>query len=288
MYPKRLSILGVGLLGGSIGLACRAAAGDCKIVGYGHRAASLEAALSFGVIDEAHEDPLAAVRGADLVVLCTPVGMFDKLLRRIAGALEAGAVVTDVGSTKRSVVKMAHHILPTSVRFVGSHPMAGSERRGVEFARADLFQNATCLTTPIAQTDAEALELVEGFWKKLGMRIVRLSPQEHDRQLADISHLPHALAAALVMMQDDIAMPLAGKGFLDTTRIAGGDGVLWRDIFHDNRDNVRSSLKRLRRQLDHFLALLERGKSEELAAFLNAAASRREQLLRKKLPEVAD
>lgn len=166
--------------------------------------------------------------------------------------------------------------------------MAGSERRGVEFARADLFQNATCLTTPIAQTDAEALELVEGFWKKLGMRIVRLSPQEHDRQLADISHLPHALAAALVMMQDDIAMPLAGKGFLDTTRIAGGDGVLWRDIFHDNRDNVRSSLKRLRRQLDHFLALLERGKSEELAAFLNAAASRREQLLRKKLPEVAD
>src|SRR6185437_16261614 len=117
---------------------------------------------------------------------------------------------------------------------VGSHPMAGSEKRGVEYARTDLFENATCILTPTPQTDAGALAAIERFWQSIGMRTVKLSPEDHDRHLADISHLPHAIAAALIAMQTDAALPLAGKGFLDATRIAGGDGALWRDILHDN------------------------------------------------------
>src|SRR5438876_5521108 len=174
----------------------------------------------------------------------------DEMLGGISGFLKAGAVVTDVGSTKASIVESAGKLLTNNVAFVGSHPMAGSEKRGVEFARADLFQNALCILTPTDQTPAPALEGVEEFWKKLGMRTCRMTPTDHDRALAEVSHLPHALAAALVTMQSPEAMALAGKGFLDTTRIAGGDGGLWRDIFLDNASNMRSALAKLRGQLD--------------------------------------
>jgi prephenate dehydrogenase len=164
--------------------------------------------------------------------------------------------------------------------------MAGSEKRGVEFARADLFENATCIVTPTDRTDATALMTVEDFWRLLGMRVVRLTPDEHDRHLAAVSHLPHALAAALVAMQADAALPLAGKGFLDATRIAGGDGGLWRDILIDNVDNMKAVLARLREELARVEAMLNKGQAKELADWLNASAARREALLQQKLREV--
>src|SRR5437868_5312040 len=147
MEPSRLSIIGVGLLGGSIALAVKAAGMPCRIVGYGHRRSTLESALAMGAIDESAETIEAAVAGADVVILCTPVGLFQTLMERAARSLAATAIVTDVGSTKRSVVALGDRLIPAG-RFVGSHPMAGSEKRGVEFARADLFQGATCITTP--------------------------------------------------------------------------------------------------------------------------------------------
>lgn len=287
MRPRRLSILGVGLLGGSIGLAVRSVLNnECTLVGYGHRAASLDTARDIGAIDEGYVEPAQAVRGADLVILCTPVGVFPELLRQIAPALKRGALVTDVGSTKRSVVAHAERTLPSHVHFVGSHPMAGSDRRGVEFARTDLFQHAICITTPTPRTHARALQQIEDFWKLLGMRIVRLSPEEHDQRLADISHLPHAAAAALVAMQEDQSLPLAGKGFMDATRIAGGDGGLWRDIFLDNRDNLKQSLKRLTARLDELVKLLEEEDAEALRAWLDSAAERRHRLMQEKLREL--
>ena len=167
-----LSILGVGLLGGSIGLAWRSSTSAGKIIGYGHRRASLDKALEIGAIDEAYDDPAAAVREADLVITLARrvrCGSSEAMLKRIGPALKAGAVVTDVGSTKRSIVRAAGQSLPESVHFVGSHPMAGSEKRGVEFARTDLFAKALCLITPTERTQSEALEKVEGFWKVLGM-----------------------------------------------------------------------------------------------------------------------
>ena len=282
----RVSILGVGLLGGSIGLAVRSRLSSCKVAGYGHRRATLDKALEVGAIDEAYDSAAAAVRGADLVVLCTPVGSLEDMLQQIAGTLRPGTIVTDVGSTKRSVVRAAEGLLPKGVHFIGSHPMAGSEKRGVEYARTDLFENATCILTPTPQSDPAALAAVEDFWRRLGMSTTHRSPEEHDRQLADVSHLPHAVAAALVAMQDDAALPLAGKGFLDATRIAGGDGALWRDILHDNADHMRVSLSRLQRELARLVELLDPTNGKELEAWLNAAAARRDALLQLKLREV--
>jgi prephenate dehydrogenase len=278
MHPKRLGILGVGLLGGSIGLAVRERITGCRIMGYGHREATLQKALALGALDEVYEDPRSAVRDADLVVLCTPVATLSPLLREIAGDLRTGAIVTDVGSTKRTLVEFADRSIPEHAHFVGSHPMAGSEKRGIEFARADLFENAVCITTPTARTNPAALQGVESFWQTLGMRTTRLSPVEHDRLLSDVSHLPHAIAAAIVSMQQAAALKLSGKGFADLTRIAAGDPVLWRDILLDNRDNVRHSIDRLIEELRRLSHSLEQGSGQDIQNWLEAAARRRRAL----------
>jgi cyclohexadieny/prephenate dehydrogenase len=278
MQPRRLSILGVGLLGGSIGLAVRSKLNACAVAGYGHRRSTLEAARAIGAVDEVYDSPAAAVRGADLVILCTPVGTFPDLLRQIAPALADGAVVTDVGSTKASVVEAAGKLLPPRVSFVGSHPMAGSEKRGVEFARADLLAGALCIVTPDGASDPDAVERVESFWRRLEMRTARVSPAEHDRRLADVSHLPHALAAALIRMQEDASFTLAGRGFADTTRIAAGDAGLWRDILLDNRANVIDGIERLGEQLALLATALRAGDGDAVKGWLDSAAQRRARL----------
>lgn len=278
MQPRHLSILGVGLLGASIAMAIRRSVSGCSITGYAHRSSTLEAALDAGLIDSGYADPARAVQGADLVVLCTPVSTLAPLLRDISPAVSANTVVTDVGSTKRSVVAAAEEHLPAGVQFVGSHPMAGSERRGLGAARADLFDGHTCIITPTSRTAPEAVASVEAFWKFLGMRTIRLSPDEHDRRLADISHLPHAVAAALVAMQDEASLPLAGRGFLDATRIAAGDGGLWRDIFVDNQDNLLDSLHRFREQLDQIIERLEPERADDLKKWLDTAAETRNRI----------
>ncbi|HUB27214.1 MAG TPA: prephenate dehydrogenase [Tepidisphaeraceae bacterium] len=278
MPPKRISILGVGLLGGSIGLAIKSLVSDCQIIGYGHRQSTLDNSIRLGAIDRAFTDPAAAVEGADLVILCTPVGLFGEILAKISDALSPEAIFTDVGSTKQSVVQSAGKLLKYPTRFVGSHPMAGSEKRGVEFARADLFRGAHCITTPLASTDPKALEDVEAFWKMLGMRISRLAPDEHDRILAEVSHLPHAVAAALVAMQSEKGLSLCGPGFRDATRIAAGDAGLWRDIFIDNKQSLSASLRRLRDELDQLQQKLDDGDAKAIEQWLDAAARRRNSL----------
>jgi prephenate dehydrogenase len=278
MQVRRLSILGMGLLGGSIGLALRSRAKYCVVVGYAHRKETRELALRLGAVSEVFDDPAQAVADADCVVLCTPVGLLTQLLEQISGKLSPDAIVTDVGSTKRTVVEAGERLLPAGVHFVGSHPMAGSEKRGIEFSRADLYERAVCITTPTPRTDPFALEKVEGLWKLLGMRTTRLSPEEHDRLLADVSHLPHVVAAALVAMQEEPAFGLCGKGFLDATRIAAGDSGLWRDILLDNQTKVRASLKRLIESLQGFEALLDSKAPGPLEAWLSHAASLRHRL----------
>jgi prephenate dehydrogenase len=231
------------------------------------------------VVDEGITDLAEAVRGADMVILCTPVLMLSPLLRQIAPSLTAGAVVTDVGSTKRSIVRDAEAILAgTGSHFVGSHPMAGSEKRGIQYAKADLYEGAVCITTPTVKTNPGALEKAETFWTALGMRITRIDPDRHDQLLSDVSHLPHAVAGALVSMQDERALDICGKGFLDLTRVAAGDGGLWRDILLDNRDGVRASIQRLRGQLDVLDALLEKGDSEGIKRWLDTASARRQSM----------
>ena len=276
MPPKKISILGVGLLGGSIGLAAKSVIKDCEIIGYGHRSVTLEAAIERGAIDLALMEPERAVEGCDLVIVCTPVGIIGSVLSRIAPALAPGAVVTDVGSTKRTVVEAGEKAI--GGRFVGSHPIAGSEKRGVEFADAGLFRGALCLTTPTERTEGEGLESVEEFWRLIGMKVRRISAEDHDRLLGEVSHLPHAVAAALVAVQDDAGLELAGKGFLDLTRIAGGDGELWRDIFLDNRDNLKAGIGDVRAELEWLEDLLDKGDAEGVRKWLAGAAERRKVL----------
>jgi prephenate dehydrogenase len=278
-----MTILGVGLLGGSIALAVRAAIPDFKVVGFGHRPETLEKARQIGAIDRAETDPAAAVAGSDLVVLCTPVGTFEEILRKIAPALSPGCLVTDVGSTKRSVVKLAESILKKGTEFIGSHPIAGSEKRGVEFARTDLFRHGLCVITPTANTPPPAIDRARTLWKLLQMRVVELSPEEHDRVLADVSHLPHLLAAALVAMQEDEALDFCGQGFLDATRIAGGDAGLWRDILLDNADNLRAGLLRFEEEIRRVMVMLDAKEEEPLRRWLAEAAERRGKILDRKL-----
>jgi len=278
MQLRTVSILGVGLLGGSIGLAIKQQISSCRVNGYGHKRETLNSAVRRGAIDQAFDDPADAVGGADLVILCTPVGVFPDILRGIAPAV-GNALLTDVGSTKRTVVALAEKLLPSPGRFVGSHPMAGSEKRGIEFARADLCNGATCIVTPTDRTDPQAAADIESFWKMLGMRTIRLSPADHDARMAQISHLPHALAAILVAAADNDALQVAGKGFLDVTRIAAGDGALWRDILIDNRDNMRECISRLKSELDKLGDLLEPSRGEELRVVLDEAGRRRSRLI---------
>jgi prephenate dehydrogenase len=256
-----------------------------KIVGYGHRAEDLKLALNRGAIGRSTEDPVAAVANADLVILCTPVGFFRNLISTIAPALKVGAIVTDVGSAKRSIAKSATELLPSHAQFVGSHPMVGGEKHGIGNARADLLAGALCIVTPTESTNESSLVQVEAFWQMLKMRTSRMSPEVHDQLTADISHLPHAIAAALVRMQSPESLQIAARGFLDSTRIASGDSALWRDIFLDNRDNLKTGITRLQDELHQLLACLEAGDGAAVQEWLNRASTVRTTLT--KLPPQA-
>jgi prephenate dehydrogenase len=245
-----VTLVGVGLLGGSIGLALRAAGFTGRRIGVGRRRSSLDKALACDAVDQVTLDPADGVAEAQLVVLSTPIGQFEPLLRQIAGALAPGTYVTDVGSTKAQVVRTARRLLPAGVRFVGAHPMAGSEKTGVEFARADLFEEALCLVTPTRATPAEDATAVCHFWQALGGHTVTLSPQQHDKLMARISHLPHVAAAALVRLAGkQNAIDLAGPGFQDTTRIASGNSAMWTDILRSNGKPIQKALDDLIKEL---------------------------------------
>ncbi|MHC4294192.1 MAG: prephenate dehydrogenase, partial [Planctomycetota bacterium] len=252
-----------------------------RIAGVGRRQASLDAALSARAIDTAHLDAAEVVDKSDLVVLATPVSAFEKHLRAIAPHLKRTAVVTDVGSTKGMVVRSAERVLGKGGAFVGSHPMAGSEHKGVAFARADLFAGALCIVTPSAHTPARLTKQVEGFWKSLGMHTLRMTPAGHDRTTARISHLPHALAALLMMLPAGDDLPVAATGFCDTTRLAGGDEEMWRDIFLTNRKAILSTIDRFDESLMHLRDLLELGDARGIEKFFASAKRRRNTALTK-------
>ena len=262
---RRLAVVGVGLIGGSVGLAARRAGGWVVV---GHDPAHAPAALAAGAIDAVADTAAAAADGADLLVVAVPVGAAATVL---ASLRSSGPIVTDVGSTKRSVVSAARRLGVR--RFVGSHPMAGGHKGGVAHARADLFDGATCLLTPTDDTDPAAVDTVAAFWQSLGMSIRHLSPDEHDRQVADISHVPHAAAGAVARQADPAAVPLAAGGWRDTTRVAGGSPDLWRDILLDNRDHVTAALRRLRDDVDDLIGRLDAGDPAAVREWLARAAA---------------
>jgi prephenate dehydrogenase len=280
---ERLAIVGVGLLGGSVAKAVRAHALAREIVGVGRDMGRMAPALRDGALDRATTDVAEGVAGAERVVLAAPVLTNETLLARVWQAAPAGAVLTDVGSTKRGIVTVAARLAAgrAEVHFVGSHPMAGSEKAGYGVARVDLFQGATVVITPTDTTDAAVAKSIGEFWAALGARVVVLDPDSHDRAVAAISHLPHVAAWALVdavVKFEPEALQIAARGFKDTTRIAASDPEVWREILLDNREALRGSLAAFRGALDDLEALIARGDGVALTAFLARMKTTRERL----------
>ncbi len=278
MKIKTLTIVGVGLIGGSIGLAAKRRKLADRVLGGGRRQASLNQALAIGAIDEGFLDLAAAVQQAEIAVFCTPVDQIAEQVLASAPGCATGTLLIDAGSTKAEIVRSVEGRLPKGIAFVGSHPLAGSEKRGAEHADADLFQDRLTIVTRTPATEPSALERTTAFWRALGCRVRVLDPQEHDQALAVTSHLPHLVAAALAGILPPELQELSASGFRDTTRIAAGDPSLWTAIFAQNQLAVLNALKQLDDQLSRFREALKVGNWTAVADLLTQAKKVRDAL----------
>jgi prephenate dehydrogenase len=283
---ETVAIVGIGLLGGSLGLALRERQRARHVIAVARRPETVRRALELGAADAGITDPGIGVLTADLVVLCTPVLTMPALVERFADSLKPGAVVTDVGSTKAVLCRELPLRLGPENPFVGGHPMAGSEQTGVEAARADLFVDATYLLTPTAETPNHASDRLERWVRGLGARPVRLDPEVHDRAVAGISHLPHVVAAALAsavasetgVNRERLRQLIAG-GFKSTTRIAASSPEMWRDICLTNRDALLETLKEFETELALFRRALEDRDGDSLLEAFERARDGRNDLV---------
>lgn len=280
----KLAILGPGLLGGSLCLAAREKGLARTVALWGRRESVLREAEQGNFADHITGDVATAVEGADLVVLCTPVGVMPDLLSRAGPHLKSDAVVTDVGSVKAQIVREATAALGGRGLFVGSHPMAGSEQSGLFSARANLFDGAVCIVTPTAETAGQAANLVRAFWRAVGCHTADLDPQLHDETVALVSHVPHLLAALLVNFvcsQAGCPTQFAGTGLRDTTRVASGPVDMWREILTLNRLPIASALRTLSGEIQRAAAILEAGDENALQQLLEKAKQQRDHQIAK-------
>ena len=279
---KKVTLVGVGLLGGSLGLALRERHLAREVVGFVRRPASLNECQRTGAVDRATLDLADAVAGADLIVFCTPLAQMTALAGQMLGSLRRGAVVTDVGSVKAGVVRELEPLLARAgAHFVGSHPMAGSEKTGVLASRVDLFQDAVCVVTPTRRTPRGPLTKVKRLWRDVGGRVLVLDPRAHDVLVSRSSHLPHFLAAALAshVLEPRAARELSqlcAGGFRDTTRIASSSVEMWRDIALANRRNLSHELGVLAKALLAVQRKLDRADAPGIEQFLATARTRRD------------
>ncbi len=282
MRWKKIAIIGVGLLGGSLGLAVKRRRLAGQVAGYVRRPASLKDCERAGAVDFATTDLLATVWDADLVILCTPLAQMRGLVKQMLPALKRGAIVTDVGSVKGTVVKELESLVSkVGAHFVGSHPMAGAEKTGVLASRVDLYECALCVVTPTRRTSKSALKKVEQFWKGVGGRVLRLTPEAHDLLVSRSSHLPHVVAAMLAYRVLDPSKPpqqaaLCANGFRDTTRIASGSPEMWRDIVMANRRNIARELDGMVADLLKFKHALGKSDTKAVTKFFETAKARRD------------
>jgi prephenate dehydrogenase len=282
----RVSVLGVGLIGGSIGLAARARL-DAEVSGFDPDDALLARAEELGVVDVAHDSIDAACRGAEIVFCAAPVVALPELAGQALAASEDDCAVTDVGSVKREVIAA----LGDEARFIGGHPLAGAETSGVENARADLFEGARWYLTPTSRTEGVLYDRLQRAIAELGARPQAIDADAHDRLMATVSHLPHVLAnvlaseAATTLAEESERLPEVGPSFRDATRVAGANPAIWTDIFTGNREAVASEIDAVARRLSEAAKLLRSGDSEAVAAWHADAAERRRELLEAELAE---
>lgn len=279
---SKITLVGVGLLGGSLGLAIKQRRLAGRVDGYVRRPASVVECLQRGVVDQATLDLPAAVQDADLVILCTPLAQMGPLAAQMLSSLKPGTIVTDVGSVKAPVIQALEAAVEgVGAHFVGSHPMAGAEKMGVVAARADLFINAVCVLTPTARSSKPAVQRLEQFWKQVGARPIQLKPEVHDELVGRSSHLPHVVAAELANCVLDPARPkeqvmLCASGFRDTTRIASGSPEMWRDIALANRKHLSHLLGAFIDDLREFQVALDNGNTQAIEEFFVKAKQRRD------------
>lgn len=280
---KQVAIIGLGLMGGSLGLALRKL-GHVKVSAYARRAETRRLAISVGAVDSACDTPEAALQDADVAVFCTPVCSMPDLARKYLTAFKAGCVVTDVGSTKAELVARMELIFQDSgIYFVGSHPMTGSEKVGMESAQSNLYAKAVVAITPSLTTPGAALELVSDMWESVGACPVRLKPEQHDLLVARTSHLPHLVAALLATTAgrelSDTLRTFCGPGFRDTTRIAAGSPEMWHDIVKTNREAILAELRQYQSELEQLVKLIDGKEYDGVTKMLALARECRRQIV---------
>ena len=248
----RICLLGVGLIGSSIARVAKARGDIARtVVAHAKTPATLNRVRELGIADVVEADPAKAVQGADCVIFCVPVGAYAALMATVAPHLKPGAVITDVGSTKGSVVRDLGPLVPPGVHLVPAHPMAGTEYSGPDAGFAELFRGRYCMLTPLPDADPAAVERVKEFWRRCGSMVETLDPTTHDKIVAIVSHLPHLIAFTICSTADDLAeetkeavLKFAAGGFRDFTRIAASDPTMWRDVFLNNREALLEMLAR--------------------------------------------
>jgi len=287
VHFKQAAIIGAGLIGGSLGMILRRKRLADQVVGIGRRVENLKLAVELGAIDRYVADPKEGVRGADLVILATPVDTYERHLRDWAHCLAPGAIVSDVGSVKGALVERAESLMPAGVHFVGAHPIAGKEKTGVAAGSDQLFKGARCILTPTKKTDPQALQRIDALWKETGSIVLTMDPHLHDQILGAVSHLPHVAAFALITALADLrdqrlpSLDLAGHsggGLRDTTRIAASSPEMWRDIFLWNRDNIVSFIEAYEQALQQLKLLIKTGDAAGIEKALGRAKEEREKL----------
>lgn len=280
---NRVAFLGIGLIASSMARAMRQQGLARTYAAAARREETCATALQLGLVEEASTDSVAIIKGADLVVLATPVSAYADLMRRIAPHLAPGAIVTDVGSVKGQVVADVAPLLPEGVHFVPAHPIAGTEHSGPEAGFAELFQNRWCILTPAENTDAQVVDKISELWRRFGSKVDIMTPAHHDQVLAITSHLPHLIAYTIVGTAVDLEGALqnevikySASGFRDFTRIAASDPVMWRDIFLSNRESVLEMLGRFTEDLAALQKAIRWGDAETLEVlFTRTRAIRR-------------
>ena len=281
-----VSIVGVGLLGGSLAKAMRKLGLAKSLVGYGRNKANLEEAKNLGIIDHVASDIQSAVKDADLIVLCSPVRAMGQLIIKMNPHIKPGCLVTDVGSVKEPLVREVEALIPKDVFFVGAHPIAGSEKSGFHASSDTLFKDTHCIVTPTEKTAPSALKRTIELWKTVGMRVSIMDVKEHDFIFGAVSHLPHVLIFALMntlggLKSDnyDEITSFSGTGLKDITRIAGSEPVMWRDICISNKDSVLHCLERFQKTLNHLRAGIEQENGKLLTQEFESANKHRLNLI---------
>ena len=282
---ERLCIIGVGLIGSSLSLALKQVGAVAEVVGYGRNRGNLEKGVELGVLDRFETSIEAAVRGADMVVVAVPLGAMQAVFAELAGKLSANTVITDVGSAKGSVVRAAQAELGDAMpRFVPGHPIAGTEKSGVEAGFATLYQGRRVILTPLPETDVNATARVDAMWRECGASIEYLGIEHHDKVLAATSHLPHMLAYALVhhlssLNEHEEIFRYAAGGFRDFTRIASSDPVMWRDVCIANGKALKDLIEQYQGELEQISNAIETGDAEQLLRLFSRAKSERDSLI---------